>query len=75
MADSLGIRVAELRKRKGWSQDQLAEAAGVHKNTVLHAEKTGDVRTGTLTALASALDVSVAELFPGAPKRRRRKAG
>ncbi len=38
-----------------WTVDRLAEAAGVHRNTVLRAEK-GEATTPTLAALRMALE-------------------
>ncbi len=83
MENPLGRRIAELRKRptkkhpNGMTQGELADAVGCHKNTVLHAEKTGDVRVSTLRDFAEALGVEMGELLEHEPKRtpaRRRRA-
>ncbi len=57
------MRIRELRKERGWTQQQLADASGVSRLTI------GDVELGkqhpttrTLERVASALGVSVADL-------------
>ena len=60
----LGENVKIRRERKGLSQEQLAEKAGVSKNTISDIE-TGDkfARANTLVALAKALETEVYELL------------
>ena len=59
-----GRRVRELRVARGWSQEQLAEHAGLHRNYVGMVER-GERNPGLLNIarLAWALRVSLAELF------------
>lgn len=58
-------RVAQLRHRKGWTQKELAEAAGVKQQNIQQVES-GNVRAPRfLLALAEALDVSAHWLMSG----------
>ena len=63
-ARKLGVRIRELRIARGWTQEQLAEHAGVHYKYL------GDVERGVrnpalfnITRIARALGVSLAALF------------
>jgi transcriptional regulator with XRE-family HTH domain len=59
--------VRELRERHGWSQTQLAQAAGMTQSAVARFEAGGTVPTlPVLERLAQALDVRLAVGF--APK-------
>lgn len=62
---AFGSRVRELRTALELSQEGLAEAAGLHRNYIGGIER-GERNVGldNIVALASALDVSVSELFP-----------
>ncbi|MFT3842111.1 MAG: helix-turn-helix transcriptional regulator [Myxococcaceae bacterium] len=57
-------RIRDLRLERKNSQIQLAVAAGLSLITIRMAE-TGIASPRTLTAVARALDVAEAELFPG----------
>lgn len=63
METELAKNVKKHRRRKGWSQERLAEQAGVAIQTVRKIEQGGDVRTGTLHMVARGLQVTTAELF------------
>ena len=69
---SPGARVAAIRQRRGLSQDELAEASGVHVATIRNLEQhPGDVhpRASTLHALARALKVTTTGLMnPAQPE-------
>ena len=56
--------MSALRGRRGWSQEELAERAGVSRNTISDIEK-GDkfARPKTLVNLAKAFETEVYELF------------
>lgn len=58
-------RLKTAREEKNWSQDTLAERAGVSRATIsaLENDKTSCVKTVTLTKLADALGKTVSELF------------
>jgi transcriptional regulator with XRE-family HTH domain len=62
----VGQRVARLRRAKGWTQQQLANAAHLHSVTVSNIEQ-GRRRMGAdaAVALARALGVTVDELLTG----------
>jgi transcriptional regulator with XRE-family HTH domain len=56
--------VKEIRRRKGWSQKDLAEESGVGQDTISGIESgRHEPRPSTLRKLADALDVQVADFF------------
>jgi transcriptional regulator with XRE-family HTH domain len=56
--------VKEIRRRKGWSQKDLAEESGVGQDTISGIESgRHEPRPSTLRKLADALDVEVADFF------------
>ncbi len=62
----LGQRINTLRKACGYSQEELAERAGIsvsYLSMIERAERTPHVKT--LEKVASALDVSISEIFRG----------
>ena len=63
---SFGKRVAEVRKGRGVTQQQLAEAVSMSVVAIAYIE-TGKrwARLGTLSKIAKALKVDVADLFSG----------
>ncbi|HLO75357.1 MAG TPA: helix-turn-helix transcriptional regulator [Magnetospirillum sp.] len=59
-----GRRVYDLRRRKGLTQEALAEAIGKSLDTVSNVERGVSVpRLGTALDIANALGVSIGELF------------
>lgn len=61
---ALGKRVRELRKERGYSQEKLAEHAGIHENHVRRIEGgTANPSYLVVVKIAKALRVSPAELF------------
>lgn len=71
MANSIGTRIAEARKRKGQTQDQLAEAMGVSPQAVSKWEN--DISCPDITLLPQLADyfgISVDDLLrgPSAPE-------
>lgn len=56
---TLGQRVREARRARGWSQSELAERSGVSRPTVARIEAGTQVRVGTLNAVAEALGMHV----------------
>lgn len=74
-----GLRVQSLRRRKGITQEKLAEEVGKSLDTVSNIERGfSSTRIETAAQLAEALGVSLAELFefgpPVAGDKEKRKA-
>lgn len=57
------LRVRELRKAKGLTQEALAHAAGVTTVTIQNVERTDTASTRTLAGIARALQVPIGLLF------------
>lgn len=61
---SVGDVVRKLREKRDWTQEQLADAAGVDKSTIVRLEDGGDqTKPPTLQAVAAALSVSVSRIY------------
>ena len=71
-ADSFGHRLLVIRKARGYSQEHLAERAGMHRNQISNLERgtsnrepyVSDPQMSTVYRLARALDVPAAFLLP-----------
>ncbi len=58
-----GQRIKELRERRGWTQEQLAEVAGIESTrTIQRVEKNKTKGAETLQAIAGAFDVELSAL-------------
>lgn len=70
-----GLRLREIRKAKGWSQEALAQAAGISFQQVQKYER-GSNRMSLSRAyhLAAALGATVADLYAGLPPLERSDA-
>lgn len=55
-------KVVSFRKSRGWSQEKLAAMSGLSERTIQRVEKDGSGSLDTKMALATAFDVSPAEL-------------
>lgn len=66
----MGIRIRDVRRERGWTQDQLASAVGVSRSAVAQWEtgRAGQVTTN-LTRIAEVLEVGVEYLMYGDDKR------
>ena len=66
----MGIRIRDVRRERGLTQDQLANAVGVSRSAVAQWEtgRAGQV-TGNLTRIAAVLEVGVEFLMYGDDKR------
>ena len=53
-----GKRVQELREEQGWSKRELAEAAGINRDTVARVEREETVRVRTAQKVGAALGVN-----------------
>jgi len=64
----VGRRIRELRQKKGWSQEKLAEEAGLHRTYIGQVER-GEKSIGVenLFRLAAALGVQPATILGAAP--------
>lgn len=61
----MGYRIKELRKLKGWTQDQLAKASNVSRQIISALENDSNTitTTKTLNKIANALGTTVDALF------------
>jgi transcriptional regulator with XRE-family HTH domain len=64
LPETVGNRIRELRKAKGWTQEQLAEAAGLHYSYIGGVER-GDrnISLETLEKIMNGLQVPAEEIF------------
>lgn len=63
---ALGIRIRELRSKKGWSQEAFADACGINRSHMGQVERgETNVTFATLYCIAQKLETSVASLFKG----------
>jgi transcriptional regulator with XRE-family HTH domain/DNA-directed RNA polymerase subunit K/omega len=67
---AIGERLGEVRRRRGLTQEQLAERAGVSVSTIRKLEQRDreSASLPTLRKLAAALDVTTVELFSPTPR-------
>lgn len=72
--DQLGRRIAELRRGRRWTQEQMAERLGV-VTTYLQRIEAGreNLTVGSLVGLANVLNASLADIFT--PPATYRKSG
>ncbi len=64
----IGLKIAYYRKKRGYTQAQLAERVGVSTNYLGLIERGNNGKSysmETLLSIAEALDVAVADLFSG----------
>ncbi len=60
---ALGDRIRELRLRKGWSQEEMAYQAGLHRTYLGHVELgKKNISFGNLVTIAAALGVPLSDL-------------
>lgn len=60
----LGQRILRLRARRGWSQEELANATGFGRSFTSSIERgKKDVRLSTLLRLANIFNVDIRQLF------------
>jgi transcriptional regulator with XRE-family HTH domain len=66
VAKAVGKRIRELRKKKGWSQERLADESEMHRSYMWGVEQgRRNPSLRHLTRIADALEVAVADLFDG----------
>lgn len=63
--ERFGIRLREIRLKKGISQERLAELAGLHRTYVSSVERGGrNISLENIDRLATALGETMAKLMP-----------
>lgn len=71
VATAFGQRLRQVRLERGLTQEQLAEAAGVHPTFVSNLERGYRVPSlATLVRLASAMEKTLADLLDGLAYRK-----
>ena len=75
MTTRYGERMRELRKKRAWPQEQLAEVAGISVRTIQRIENGDPASFETLKAVANALDLAVEELLTPAPESSSKPSG
>ncbi|MDE6969955.1 MAG: helix-turn-helix transcriptional regulator [Eubacterium sp.] len=64
----MGMRIRQVRKAKGWSQDELAKKCGISMSFLGHIERgTRIMSLETFTGICKALDTGADELLWGVP--------
>ena len=60
-------RLKEIREAKGMTQEMLESKSGISRQTISAIEngKSNNVMSGTLTALAEALETTIDAIFSG----------
>jgi transcriptional regulator with XRE-family HTH domain len=71
----LGLRIAELRHERGWTQAQLAERLDVTVRYVAHVESGVNVSVATLCGFARVLGVKTITLLEEPRSRAARRPG
>lgn len=62
MSEQVARNLKRFRQILGWTQEHLAEAAGLSARTIQRAESDGELGAETLLALAAVFDISVADI-------------
>ena len=66
----MGLRIRQVRKAKGWSQDELAKRCGISMSFLGHIERgTRIMSMETFANICSALDAGADELLWGVPDK------
>jgi transcriptional regulator with XRE-family HTH domain len=66
VAKAVGKRIRELRTKKGWSQERLADESEMHRSYMWGVEQgRRNPSLRHLTRIADALDVPLTSLFDG----------
>lgn len=63
---TIGSRIREFRKRRNWTQAQLAEKSGIEPSNISHIERAATkLSLPTLISIANTLEVTLDELVYG----------
>lgn len=69
--ETVGERIRDLRKQHGWSQEELADAAGLDRSYVGGIERgERNITLSTLAELCFALDCKAETILTGFPSAR-----
>jgi transcriptional regulator with XRE-family HTH domain len=72
--EQFGARVRDLRKKRGWTQEQLGEVAGRHWTYIGGIERgERNVTLQVVADIARALDVEIGDLFRELGTTRRKR--
>ncbi len=64
--EKVGMRIRQIRKAKGWSQDELAKKCGISMSFLGHIERgTRIMSLETFVSICAALDAAADELLWG----------
>ena len=62
----LATKIRKLRSQKGWSQEELADRAGLHRTYISHLENgKRQISVETLCKIAAGFGISSSELIKG----------
>lgn len=62
----LGVKIRELRLEKGWSQEKLADACGLHRSHMGEIERgRANITLATLMIIAEKLQTAPSSLLEG----------
>lgn len=61
----VGKTIAKLRKKKGWTQKELAKVTGLSRSRVAAIEEGDHPRIKTVAIIAEALGVEIREIYEG----------
>lgn len=59
----LGSRIKEIRKSKGWTQEELAEILGIDQRTISAIERGANFPTKNFIKIAEVFHIELKELF------------
>jgi len=63
---ALGVRIRELRSKRGWSQEAFADHCGINRSHMGQIERgETNLTFATLYFIAQKLDTTIASLFQG----------
>jgi XRE family transcriptional regulator, regulator of sulfur utilization len=63
---TLGSRIRKLRKARDWSQEDMAEASGMHWTYIGQVERgERNLTLQSIKSIAHAFDLKISELFRG----------
>lgn len=66
---TLGDVVRALRERRGWTQQQLADEAGIDRTVLVRLENGGENKRTTVEKVARGLKVRTADLYDAVPPK------